>query len=152
MNERFSKFLNAYQTASQPIKDVIDSEKIGLFIDTILTDAAAKPKLTITISDRILGIISDSEMVSALEKIPGIQTDATIKIMSFINEVTVSDIKTSISEVEETLQNLPSIHTMATDSKQIGYGSTPANPPIPPTTETTYTSMQSAILNEGEVK
>ena len=139
MNEQFSKFLSAYQIAPQPIKDLIDSEKIGLFIDTILTDATAKPKLLVIISNHILGITKDSEMVSALETIPEINLDIISKIKKFITDTTGTDVEASISEIEKMVETLPSIRTMATDGKVVGYHSVE---------ETTHTSDQSNLLQK----
>lgn len=60
---------------------------------------------------------------------------------SQIQQTNEKNIMSEIAETEAALETIAPLRTMATDGKQIGYASTE---------ETTYTSHQSAILNEGK--
>jgi len=155
MNDSFSKFLAAYSDAPQNIKDLIDSEEIGIFVDTLLTNNTPVPpkqKLLVILSNRVLDLLPDSQMISQLEEIGLSQPEKIAQIKNFISlktaavttdnsilESTKTDVANEIAETEAAMEKISPIRTMAGDSKQIGYSST---------TEPTYTSTQSAIINE----
>jgi len=84
MKKDFSQFLAAYNQASQNIKNVIDSEEIGLFVDTLAVDPSLKPKFLIIISNRILDLIPDSELISQLEQIGFAEPEKIAQIKNFV--------------------------------------------------------------------
>lgn len=148
MNDTFSTFLAAYTNAPQNIKNLIDSEEIGLFVDTLLTDSTTvlpKQKLLVILSNRILDLIPDSVMFSQLEEVGLSELEKIARIKNFVTlKMTAADdtnISFEITETEATPQSLSPIRTMTGDNKQIGYASL---------TEPTYTSIQSAIINENK--
>lgn len=142
MDITFTDFLAAYTKASQNIKSLIDSEEIGLFVDTLLTESDAalpKPKLLVIISNRVLDLIPDSLMISQLEEVGLSQPDKIAQIKNFVITKTGTsntlNIKSEIAEAEATMETIStisasvpkppvnSIRTMASDS-QVGYHST----------------------------
>jgi hypothetical protein len=143
MNNTFSQFLAAYNQASQNIKNVIDSEEIGLFVDTLAVDPSLKSKFLVIISNRILDLIPDSELISQLEQIGFAEPEKIAQIKNFVTlkttTTTANTISSEIAEAEAVLETLSPIRTMAGDSRH-----------TPAPAESTYTSMQSAILGEGK--
>lgn len=150
-----TSFHEAYYLASEEDKDVIDSEMIGSFVTDKMpiTDSPSKTFFIILISCRFLEVIDDESLRQSLieRSTPGIDI-VLEKISTFINDlktakagsdpdVTEVDIKSEITEVEENLQKLNPIRTMGSDSRQVGYNSNE---------ETTYTSTQSALMNESK--
>lgn len=153
MNRKLDLFIEAYSQANQPIKDLIDSEKVGLFAETIQTntgDFKQKRELMVAISNRILSLISDSEMVDELEK-AGVTTDKIAQTKAFIESalkdsapVETTAIPITESTVNETASEkiiINPLRTMASDGKEVGYQSTE---------EPVYTSVQNAIINESK--
>jgi hypothetical protein len=146
MDNKFEEFLEAYRKASPELKAVVDSDKIGLFVDDLLKNTNyvnLKSKLMILTTNKFLGVIKDKDLVDALESL-GVDEQTTqsmvVKIWSFIGTITVKnsdsqDITQDIAEAEAALQALEPIRTMTSDSHT-------------PHQENTYTSTQSAILNE----
>ena len=148
MSDTFTRFQEAYQAADQATKDLIDSEQIGLFADEIVTtteDGKQKRQIIVILSNRILDIITDSEMVDGLEQL-GIGAESISKAKAFVDQkdtvvAPISSIEEDLAEIEKSLHQINPVRTMASDGKQIGYSST---------TEDTYTSTQSAIINESK--
>jgi Flp pilus assembly CpaE family ATPase len=74
MKNSFETFILAYQAAPQPIKDIIDSEEIGTFIDSMLAEekllANQKQTFLVIVSNRLLSIISDAEVLASLQALP----------------------------------------------------------------------------------
>ncbi len=146
MDNKFEEFLEAYRKASPELKAVVDSDKIGLFVDDLLKNTNyinLKSKLMILATNKFLGVIKDKDLVDALETL-GVDEQTTqsivVKIWSFIGTITVKnsdslDIIKDIAETEAARQALEPIRTMTSDSHT-------------PHQENTYTSTQSAILNE----
>ncbi len=149
MKDTFSDFLAAYAKAPQNIKDLIDSEKIGLFADSLLAKSAAiipKNKVLVILSNRVLDLIPDSLMIAQFEEIGLAQPEKIADIKNFVilNTATTRNIASEIAETEAALGeiNIPPIHsirTMASDGKMVGYQSTQ---------ESTYSSDQSNLLQK----
>ena len=151
MNDTFTNFLEAYTKAPQNVKDLIDSEEIGLFIDTLLSDTPVvvpKQKLMVIISNRVLDLMPDSQMIEQLENIGLVEPEKIAQIKNFVNtKVSVGSAENISSEIAETEAalgaiNIPPIHsirTMAGDGKVVGYQSTQEN---------TYSSDQSNLLQK----
>jgi len=151
MSDSFTRFQEAYSASDQATKDIIDSEQIGLFADEIITmseDTKQKRQIVVSISNRILNIITDSELVDELEQL-GIPAESIAKTKSFVDQKTAAGVTTAptsslaadLAEIEQSLHQINPVRTMASDGKQIGYSSN---------TEDTYTSTQSAIINESK--
>lgn len=153
MNRKLDLFIEAYSQANQSIKDLIDSEKIGQFAETIQTnqgDFKQKRELIVVISNRILSLISDSEMVDELEGV-GVTTDKIAQTKAFIEKALKDSVETEITEIPTTPNPVNEtaaekiiinpLRTMASDGKEVGYQSTE---------EPVYTSVQNAIINESK--
>ncbi len=151
MNRKLDLFIEAYSQANQSIKDFIDSEKVGLFTETIQAnpgDFKQKREIMIVISNRILGLLSDLEMVDELEK-TGVTSDKIAQTKAFIEdaleggegEVTAVPIIKAFNETTTVKPIINPLRTMATDGKEVGYQSTE---------EPVYTSVQNAIINESK--
>jgi hypothetical protein len=154
MDNTFSQFLAAYSTATPEMKQLIDSEEIGIFVDTLLigeTTTNIKPKLLVIITNRLLAITDETVIKSQVLDLNLKDPEVLTKIQAFINSkktftssssLTPSEITSEIAETEAALSRISAIRTMARDGQQVGYAN--AAP------EATYTSHQSAILNEGK--
>jgi hypothetical protein len=153
MNNNFEEFLNAYIEAPQNIKGVIDSDVINTFIDEVLLNSKyleLKSEIIQITSRKILNLRTDEEVLKSLLEIGIDAASAQVfftKISDFSKTVVdqkiisnnTPDIVEEIAETEAALNSINPIRTMATDSGQ----------PLP-TTDTIYSSMQSAILREGK--
>ncbi len=145
MDSKFEEFLEAYRKASPELKAVVDSDKIGLFIDDLLKNTnylKLKSKLMILTTNKLLGVIKDKDLFDALQTL-GVDEQTTqsiaVKIWSFIGTTDIKnsdsqDITQDIAEAEAVLNAIEPIRT------------TPTITPIDQ--DKTYTSTQSAILNE----
>lgn len=168
MENNFEAFIQAYQTAPQPIKDVIDSEEIGTFVSTLLTthkiDTQHQRALIVAVSNRLLSITSDSDVTIVLQSLP-IEKVEIAKIAALISAFVLSKIghlvekptqsevvslvhqtsprntlEADITETEEAIQSISGLRTMAKDMEQIK--SVPE--------EVVYTNTQEALLREGK--
>lgn len=145
MDSKFEEFLEAYRKASPELKAVVDSDKIGLFIDDLLKNTnylKLKSKLMILTTNKLLGVIKDKDLFDALQTL-GVDEQTTqsiaVKIWSFIGTTDIKnsdsqDITQDIAEAEATLNAIEPIRTTSTIT--------------PIDQDKTYTSTQSAILNE----
>ncbi|MCB9810748.1 MAG: hypothetical protein H6779_02875 [Candidatus Nomurabacteria bacterium] len=94
MENTFEKFIEAYSNADQGLRDIIDSDKIGLFIDSLISNTQysnLKMKLIVITSNKLLGIFSDKDIPDELTKLD-VDSDTTqvmsIKILDFIKKLT----------------------------------------------------------------
>lgn len=149
MKKDFQQFIASYSSASDEIKALIDSDKIGLFADKIVTEQEGTQKrdIIVSISNRILNITSDSELVDDLEQL-GISSESIAKAKAFVEQkpeikedTPTTSIAEDLAEIEKSLHQISPVRTMASDGKQIGYSST---------TEDTYSSSQSNIIDENK--
>jgi hypothetical protein len=151
MTNTFSEFIAAYQKATPQIKALIDGEEIGLFVETLLKPegpANLKSKLIVLISNTILGVTNINNLSANLQTLGHNDAATALQINQFISSKLGTPLKTTPSATtltetkpEDPLNNL---RTMDKDNPQVGYHSNPE--------ELTYTTMQSAILNEGNKK
>jgi len=141
MNDTFTLFQEAYASADQKTKDLIDSDHIGLFADTLIIERSnyvQKHKIIIALSNRILNVSTDSFMVDRLEE-AGLDTEAIAKAKIFVEERNSTNKPSLIHEIDEVQKQISTVRTMSSDSNA------PASQP-----EATYSSVQSAILNESK--
>lgn len=113
MDNEFEKFIKAYQESNQKIKDVIDSERIGLFVDELIknTDYTNfKSQLIVLVSNNLLGVISNTNLPDRLTEL-GIDSDTTqtmsVKIFSFVKSIQEEDTKTDSQPEETETENTP---------------------------------------------
>ena len=154
MDNKYQQFIEAYNNANLELKEFIDSEAIGLFIESKIqgtTYATLKRKLIVLTANKIFNLISDDELSTSLIKI-GIQGEDSRtmynEIKSFVEKV-ISEIDSSNIFEESIIETKPetppntinNIRTMASDGKQVGYENSG---------DTIYSSSQSAILEEGK--
>jgi TPP-dependent 2-oxoacid decarboxylase len=136
MQNDFEKFIGLYQKATPQTQALIDSGEIGLFIDTNLIQAYPQKKreMIVLISNKVLGSITDEEILTTLldwsSNDQSLVKDTYNKISSFIIEKT-QDIR---ALQNMTLGNTDSIQQINTNTAG---------------DETTYTSTQSAILQDS---
>lgn len=149
MENNFTNFLEAYKTAPDSIKALIDSEDIGLFIDTLNAPSAKlqKRELVDLISNTILGMFTQAEFNMKLNNALALDEEIIKKISDFTFQKTayfgVDSSETPPSESSSTPPATPSLHTVRTMSSDGAAMSVP----LP---EATYSSVQSAILNESK--
>lgn len=159
MKNSFEDFLTAYQQAPQAIKQIIDSEAIGIFVDSLITDDLSlethkRPLMVIT-SNRLLNIIPEASISTLLQEfISDSQVNSKIstQIQGFVrskidgvvtNTVTAVDAtpspKIPLNTTESSVQtSIPHVRTMAADMTKSQTSG-----------EKVYTSTQEAILREG---
>ncbi len=158
MNNTFEQFLQAYTKASPAVRELIDSEKIGLLCESVLQGvnnsvAGLKPKLIVQTSNYILSILSETDLqknLHALSLDPAttavlINGAKKLKVDILTTETLVpksGSISTEIAEAEALLSTMNPEKTIRT--MPAGGGSASA--------ETVYTSTQSAILEEGRMR
>ncbi len=161
MPDSFSQFLEAYSKSNQDIKNIIDSDSIGVFAESIQTDktnSKQKRQIIVSISNRILDIYNDTSLVDTLDK-AGINPENIEKAKAFvedllsskkqptvatINPVQTIEVTPAVAQADNAIEIKPIINplrTMATDGKQVGYQSTE---------EPVYSSVQTAIINESK--
>ncbi|KXJ98972.1 MAG: hypothetical protein UZ19_OD1000572 [Parcubacteria bacterium OLB19] len=130
MKNIFSEFVEAYKQASQETKQIIDSDKIAIFIDEILKDnqdySKHKSKLISLVTYRLLEIIDQNYLIDNLKEI-GITEPESLssKIESFVQEALGNNkkpeepinIDTEIKETEAVLNSMNHIRTMSGDSQ-----------------------------------
>lgn len=134
----WEKFQNAYSNAPQEIKDIIDSEKISdcieaqIAINTI--DSGQRKDVLLVTSHYLLKTVSDIEAMGHLTKL-GIP-NANVIMEHLLECVTAGD-----AAPEPTTQ----IHSLAEDVA-------PQEKPRWESEEPTYSSTQSALMQEAEKK
>ncbi|KKT80552.1 MAG: hypothetical protein UW75_C0003G0012 [Parcubacteria group bacterium GW2011_GWF2_44_8] len=153
-------FSTEYQAAPDTVKLYIDSEQIMKAVDALYVQYVLPPDLRKNFSNAYiylaLGSIQDGEIVNLLVEL-GVDPDTAklciAQIVSDVRTATLpeelvtstplpqSSIEEDLAEIEKSLHQINPVRTMASDGKQIGYSST---------TEDTYTSTQSAIINESK--
>lgn len=151
-----------YESATEVQRHLYADERSGTALLAIaqkhnLTEAATYKKFALAVGDIILGFREISETSQVLQSELGLAPEAlnllTVDVLEFlkplVNEEGVKEetpvieeaIESEITEVEESIQKLNPIRTMGSDSRQVGYSSNE---------ETTYTSTQSALMNESK--
>ncbi len=149
MDSQFEKFIEIYNNSSPELKNFIDSDTIGLFVEKLISGKNylnLKQKLIVLVTNRLLDIISEEELLADLIKIGIASTDTETlfsEIKNFIDNTAqgktattvIKPIEKEISETVATIAGLESIRTMASDSGQVS------------PEEKVHTSTQSAILN-----
>lgn len=149
MDSQFEKFIESYNSSSAELKDFIDSDAIGLIVEKLISGKGylnLKQKLIVLVTNRLLNIISEKELLADLIKIGIASTDTETlfsEIKNFINNTAkgmgvstvIKPIEEEIADTEAVLDTINPIRTMASDSGQV-------NPE-----EKVHTSTQSAILN-----
>lgn len=172
MNSNFEIFAQAYQKAPQNIRQLIDSETIGEFADVLVNQYSlpkdTKRTLLIIVSNKILNLISDGEIVASLQNLklsPEVVDDLASKIESFVQHKTGTAAQATIPAATAPGSNIPKPATLAEQARTTA---TIPIPPVKPTSgvstirtmagdvakaqknsETVYTSTQEAILKEG---
>ena len=91
MKDIFSEFIEAYKKSSQEIKQIIDSDKIAIFIDEILKDNKEylkhKSKLISLVTYRLLEIIDQNYLIDNLKEIEITEPESlSSKIENFVQE------------------------------------------------------------------
>ena len=128
----FEQFIEAYNKADIKIKDIIDSEQIGLFVDKLLSgteSVALKPRIMVLISNRILNITNNETLLKYLETVLPDALDRKkiiSEIDSFIKSLTetstdnsidtMDTISNEITEAEAVLNSISPLRTMSSDS------------------------------------
>lgn len=142
MNKKLPEFIAAYSNASQELKDLIDSSIIGDYISSLdkIPSGYRTADLIAESANYILGI-STAEEIEVMLLPLGYTTIEAGQIIIKLKNLSSSTTQTAnpIVQLQPEPGTTPSIRTMASDSKQIGYSSVE---------EPTYTTMQSAIINE----
>ncbi len=149
MKNTFNQFLAAYKQAPLSLKQFIDSEEIGIFIDTLPgneLNKTNKQKLLVLISNRILNVITEEILLTELLQFVTEANEVQLiysKIKDFVAEILKRTASTSnttdlmsneIAEAEAVIESLPQFRTMQT---------------LASNNEAVYTSTQAAILQEG---
>ncbi len=143
----WAKFHAAYSKASDSIRSLIDSEALPKCAADICLkynlSEELKKELVVCALAKLLAIETDEIIIANLEK-EGISNEDSYSILIEIEQCIIentsqkleaNEVYDEISQVEASLSSLPTIRTMASDST------------LP---ENTYSSVQSAILNEGK--
>jgi hypothetical protein len=150
MPTNFEKFIAAYQIADPRIKQIIDSEEIGLFVSNLTGIGEYKSSLIILISNVVLGTVPKTELTQFLSLVGISDAEKQAEILSFVNKLTeptqfsprlYSETPNVPSASETATTPIPQLRTMAGDGKQIGYQSL---------AETTYTSTQDSLMDKTE--
>jgi hypothetical protein len=159
MKNTFSEFIAAYQKAPQTIQQIIDSEIIGVFVDSLITDNLAlephkRPLMVIT-SNRLLNIIPETSVTTLLQEFI---TDSQVssKISTLIQGFVRSKIDGVIVNTVTTINTTPSQEIQPNTTKSSAQNSVPHVRTMADdmtksqvTGEKVYTSTQEAILREG---
>ena len=151
----FTDFYSAYQAADPSVKELIDSEKIGKFVDEKLVNTHElnkehKKKLIVLISNILIGINTANELPTLLLHILNGKNDVKVieaEIYAFFNENSLPgtagaaskiDLTNDIEELEKEVHELQSLRTFASDMKAHT---------LPP--EPTHQSSQESLLNRS---
>lgn len=159
MGNNFETFILAYQAAPQPIKDIIDSDAIGTFVDTLLSTHALpeshKRAFLVIVSNRLLAITSNTDVATALQSL-GITTPVVEKIGALIKAFIQSHIdgvvtaavtkEATTAPIQSTVVAVPTIspapisrvRTMASDMSKTQTDS-----------EVIHSSSQATLLREA---
>ncbi len=124
----------AYYEAPQAIKDIVDSGIIGDLIESILVDTQflnLKSKVIITSTKFFLSSITPGDFVLELQD----------------NGIAEPIIQTLLKENKRLLEE--SLHGISENMNSISSEIAELEKSLEPNTETTYTSTQAAILQEG---
>ncbi len=130
--QNFEAFIESYSKSTPEIKELVDSGRIGDTVMGVLVDGrydAQRPVAIVISTYLILSIINDDTFLSELIQLqidPETIKDLHTKIGALVKNPQVIETSSEIAAMENLLKNLPQKPT-----------------------ETTYTSTQSAILNEG---
>lgn len=133
MKDTFNEFIVAYKNANQDLKDIIDSEIIGIFVDELLENKVKnnlKSKLIVLVSNRLLNIIQNSDLINNLIEIgiPEIETKSlSSKIENFVQKTLEKNVEPEgpinidkeIKETEAVLNSMNHIRTMSGDKEAI---------------------------------
>ena len=150
----YTDFYTAYRNAQPSTQELIDSEKIGNFVDQKLVsdhnlNQEHKKKLIVLISNTLVGINSINELPTLLPYILGSKADAeTVRkeILEFLNSNSTTsasqaaskiDLSSDIKELEQEVHELQSLRTFASDMK--------AHTPLEPN----HQSSQDTLLNKS---
>lgn len=135
MNKNFDNFISAYSGSSLAIKQFIDSDKIGIFTDTLLAkyklDTSNKKKIVSLIADIILDVEVTND-TSALIKTFDLELETSRLILSDIKSFSsdskallgitetsnTKDPNEEIGEAENILNKNPQIRTMNQDMEK----------------------------------
>lgn len=158
MENNFETFILAYQMAPQPIKDIIDSEDIGIFVNTLLAthslDSAYRQRLIVIVSNRLLSITSDAEVKTALQT-THIEPPVIDKISALILAFVLGKIDTAIeasvqkdSILEERVPTDSPSKAPVTDTSHIRTMAKDMERAQSAPEEAVYTTTQEAILRE----
>lgn len=165
MNKKIIEFSIAYSKATQETRDLIDSPTIGDFVVTLdkMSLKHSSYDLIAEFANYALGISTVEEIelallplgysnIEAQQIISSVNTLFSLKKTiptsnitpetvgyEVANEIAETEAALEFADTEAELEKISPIRTMVGDSKQVGYSST---------TEPTYTSIQSAIINE----
>lgn len=126
----YTDFYNAYQHTSPNIQEVIDSEQIGEFVDTLISSVPNEPpvkqKLIVLISNLLVGLEQKENIEKVLSETIGSTTQTEViatKINGFLKKVSESDnpkqadstLQQEINNLEQTVSRLEPIRTMTRD-------------------------------------
>lgn len=156
MQSDFEKFISAYQAADQTVKNFIDSDAIGIFIDTLISNGLISPEqkqsLMVLVSNFYLGIITtnmfDASLVHmglSFENSHHVHTYVIsfLKQNGFVGEVSSGSLeeKNLQSEIQTAEREFASLHTVRTMPQDMAA--------IKPGSDTVYQSSQADILNQS---
>lgn len=156
----WEKFQEGYTQAEDSVKLIVDSN----LIPTTVSDMCSRNKLSKELRNKIvtayaykvLGLISNPELHSYVSEITTLDKNKISEELSLLDSTIKksndegSRLNLEIKEADVKLDELPTppptphlspIRTMDSDSKQVGYSSNE---------EATYTSAQSALINESK--
>lgn len=122
MTHSFETFIQAYQKAPRAIQQIIDSDTIALFVDSLASDhsipEAHLRSLRIITANRLLGITSDTvveELLQELISAPQLNTKISSLIKAFIHSKLDGVVLNAITQTEATTQQ----HTIATPTTTV---------------------------------
>ncbi len=148
MDNKFEQFIAAYQNANQDIKDIIDSETIGLMIDNLLTQypqyQSLKSKLLILTSNLLLEIITVEELESSITTL-GVEQG----VMVFLSTQIQSEI-TKYKQGNVTIIRTPE-ETPAGTEPIINYQETSTNPLVRPLPQSPYAEVPTYQSSQADL-
>lgn len=127
MDISFEDFLAAYHKAPPHIKQAIDSEAVGVFVEekfSTLEEPLNKGSLILLVGNCLLELINETEILETLstlvskEKAPILAQEIAAFVFSIKSQAGKTDglnIEKDIAETEAALSSLPTIRTMGDD-------------------------------------
>lgn len=144
MQLNWEKFQNEYQKATPQIRVIIDGETIPHCVDTVILKNGLPPtlkkELVVSTINKIINLADDSEIYTFLTT-KGLPMQQAAQVLGEIVTCSLSSLTTTTISTPINPEEIPPLRTMTSDRVQIGYQNSE---------EPVYTSIQSAILQEGK--